>query len=228
MKTTRIATAHLLDPATESFAPVKVVDEGVSASRAEFRLVCVSGQDLGREFRIERYPAVIGRGAVEVSLEASDVSRTHARISRNGEVLWVEDLSSSNGTFIDGDAIAGRTMLRPGDRVQLGTTILILARHDDLNERMQRLQRLEAMMAALSGMAHDFRNALQVVSFGLDELLTVDEAERRSAVEEMKRATEAANSLASRLIRLGRNEPVASNRCSSPSSWPRRSRWRDA
>ncbi len=210
MKTTRIPSAHLLlDDATESFgAAVKVIEEK-KASEVAFRVVCVSGQDLGREFRIDRYPAVIGRGAVDIALNANDVSRAHARLFRNGEVLWLEDLESANGTFVNGTPIRGRSLLRPGDRVQVGSTILILTRHDDLNERMLRLQRLEATMAALSGMAHDFRNALQIVTLGLDELLALEDDARRVAVDEMKRATAAASDLATRLIRLGRNERVA-------------------
>lgn len=210
MKTTRIPSPDLLlDDATESFgAAVKVIEEK-KASEVAFRVVCVSGHDLGREFRIDRYPAVIGRGAVDVPLTANDVSRAHARLFRNGEVLWLEDLESANGTYVNGTPIRGRSLLRPGDRIQVGSTILIFTRHDDLNERMLRLQRLEATMAALSGMAHDFRNALQIVTLGLDELLALEDDARRVAVEEMKRATVAASDLATRLIRLGRNERVA-------------------
>jgi signal transduction histidine kinase len=210
MKTTRIPSAHfLLDGATESFgAALKVIEEK-KASEVAFRVVCVSGQDLGREFRVARYPAVIGRGAVDIALNANDVSRAHARLFRNGEVLWLEDLESANGTFVNGTPIRGRSLLRPGDRIQVGSTILILTRYDDLNERMLRLQRLEATMTALSGMAHDFRNALQIVTLGLDELLELEDGARRAAVDEMKRATAAASDLATRLIRLGRNERVA-------------------
>ncbi len=56
----------------------------------------------------------------------SGVSRKHARISVNGEVAYVEDLESANGTFINDQRLQPRTphRLKPSDELRLGSLIL--------------------------------------------------------------------------------------------------------
>jgi pSer/pThr/pTyr-binding forkhead associated (FHA) protein len=51
------------------------------------------------------------------------VSQVHARLYRRDGDVYLEDLGSRNGTFVNGQAIAGATRLRRGDQVQFGETI---------------------------------------------------------------------------------------------------------
>jgi pSer/pThr/pTyr-binding forkhead associated (FHA) protein len=51
------------------------------------------------------------------------VSTVHARLFRRGEDVFVEDLGSRNGTFLNGETVAAPTRLRRGDRVQFGQTV---------------------------------------------------------------------------------------------------------
>src|SRR4029079_2186755 len=70
---------------------------------------------------------IIGRGADEDGRLADDpeLSRKHARFSTDEEgVLMVEDLDSTNGTYVNGDRITGARRLQPGDTVKVGATIL--------------------------------------------------------------------------------------------------------
>jgi DNA-binding winged helix-turn-helix (wHTH) protein len=63
---------------------------------------------------------VIGRDPrCDIWVDASGVSRRHARITVGGEVV-IEDLGSSNGTFVGGLALSERRVLRDGDVVELG------------------------------------------------------------------------------------------------------------
>ena len=48
------------------------------------------------------------------------ISRAHCRAWVDGELAFVED-RSSYGTFVNGERVAGRTRLQPGDRLRLGT-----------------------------------------------------------------------------------------------------------
>jgi len=50
-----------------------------------------------------------------------DVSRRHARLQRTNGAVWVEDLGSANGTRVNGQPIAGRRRIGPGDLVQIGS-----------------------------------------------------------------------------------------------------------
>ncbi len=58
-------------------------------------------------------------------LDSSSVSRHHARLTQRGEHWTVEDLGSTHGTFVNGQRVQS-SVLRPGDRLQLGEQILRL------------------------------------------------------------------------------------------------------
>lgn len=58
----------------------------------------------------------------------STVSQLHARVFRKEGRLYVEDLGSTNGTFVNGKPISRPTELRGRDRLQVGATVLELAR----------------------------------------------------------------------------------------------------
>jgi pSer/pThr/pTyr-binding forkhead associated (FHA) protein len=56
------------------------------------------------------------------------VSTVHARVFRRGDDVFVEDLGSRNGTFVNGERISATTKIRRGDRVQFGETIAEMSR----------------------------------------------------------------------------------------------------
>ncbi len=56
------------------------------------------------------------------------VSQVHARLFRRGRETYVEDLGSTNGTFVNGERITDVTRLRRGDRVQFGSTVAEITR----------------------------------------------------------------------------------------------------
>lgn len=64
-----------------------------------------------------------GGGCAVVLPDDQFVSTVHARLYRRGDDLFVEDLGSRNGTFVNGEKIASPTRLRRGDRVQFGETV---------------------------------------------------------------------------------------------------------
>jgi hypothetical protein len=64
---------------------------------------------------------VLGRGDVaDIQLEDPFASTRHAQISRQGEVLVLEDLGSTNGTYLNGEPLRGPQPLHPGDRIRIG------------------------------------------------------------------------------------------------------------
>jgi hypothetical protein len=64
--------------------------------------------------------AVMGRGDVEIRLEDPFASSRHARISREGHVLVIEDLGSTNGTYLNEEPLSGPQPLYDGDRIRIG------------------------------------------------------------------------------------------------------------
>jgi pSer/pThr/pTyr-binding forkhead associated (FHA) protein len=62
----------------------------------------------------------LGRGDVEIQLDDPFASSRHARITRQGHVLVIEDLGSTNGTYLNDEPLNGPQPLHPGDRIRIG------------------------------------------------------------------------------------------------------------
>lgn len=62
----------------------------------------------------------LGRGDVEIKLEDPFASSRHARIERQGTVLVLEDLGSTNGTYLNEEPLRGVQPLHHGDRIRIG------------------------------------------------------------------------------------------------------------
>jgi hypothetical protein len=81
------------------------------------RLVPRSPGAAARAYRLDGRLVVVGRDpAAEIVLPLPQISSVHARLERRRDGLWVRDLGSVNGTFVNGEAIRERR-LRPGDAV---------------------------------------------------------------------------------------------------------------
>lgn len=76
---------------------------------------------------VVRGPFVIGRSGGDLNLDDQAVSRRHCELVRKDEQWIVRDLGSSNGTFVNGERAAERT-LKDGDRLRVGQTELVFAR----------------------------------------------------------------------------------------------------
>jgi predicted component of type VI protein secretion system len=76
-----------------------------------------------RSFSLTRDLTVIGRREdCDLRIPLGDVSRKHCRVVRSGDTISLEDLGSSNGTFVNGQRIT-ETVLAPGDTVQVGPVV---------------------------------------------------------------------------------------------------------
>ena len=62
----------------------------------------------------------LGRGDVEIRLEDPFASSHHARITREGPVIVIEDLGSTNGTYLNDAPLAGPSPLHDGDGIRIG------------------------------------------------------------------------------------------------------------
>jgi hypothetical protein len=120
----RSALRDLGRPATE---PAGFDDEEVDGARPySGRLVVQRGGGLSRGEAFGIGPGlVIGRAlASEITIEDSYASGRHARLyDRDGHV-YIEDLNSTNGTYVNGARVSAQQLLRPGDVVRIGDTEL--------------------------------------------------------------------------------------------------------
>jgi hypothetical protein len=92
------------------------------------KLVVVSSKVLknGRSFPTGPVPLTLGRGKENDVPLADDefASGRHARIESQRDGVWILDLGSTNGTFVNGTRLDGRRLLKEGDVVQIGDTEL--------------------------------------------------------------------------------------------------------
>jgi hypothetical protein len=74
---------------------------------------------------LDEQQTVLGRGpGCRIQLQLSNVSRLHARVSRLDEEYLLEDLESTNGTFVNGVRIH-KCVLRNNDQIQMGDTKIL-------------------------------------------------------------------------------------------------------
>jgi hypothetical protein len=98
--------------------------EDLVPSRAA-ALTCLTGRDVGRTFHLAGPQTNIGRGTqVDFRLRDRAVSRSHARVLREGATFTVVDLGGSNGVYLNGRRIRGAAPLAEGDVIELGQTLL--------------------------------------------------------------------------------------------------------
>lgn len=95
-------------------------------SEAPTMLVAQSASQAGLSFRVTR-PLVLGRSPeADVVLEDPYASDFHARLVFQAGEVRVQDLGSTNGTFVNGERLAAPTSLRRGDQMRVGQTIMEL------------------------------------------------------------------------------------------------------
>ena len=93
--------------------------EPVHARRAARALLAVSG----RRLIVPPGGATIGRSrACDVVLDDAGASRRHAEIRPHDEGWTLQDLGSTNGVLVNGRPVAPMQPLRPGDRIEIGST----------------------------------------------------------------------------------------------------------
>jgi two-component system, cell cycle response regulator len=120
---------------------VITVGEGAAPSRPVAKrdrcsLTMLSGPTTGSLVTVERTGVVFGRGTdATVRIQEAGLSRTHARISRVGDAYQIEDLDSTNGTYVNGDRLTAPRKLEEGDRIQMGVSVLYRVHMQDATEQ---------------------------------------------------------------------------------------------
>ncbi len=130
-------------------------------------LFVIQGADQGKRFEFMSSLVSLGRDLSNtVRLHADhEVSRRHAELRLDREGYRIVDLGSANGTYVNGQPI-DQTPLRPGDRVQLGQTVMLfhLANDGDfpaiLTARVDLLTKEQARGPLRHPQEHPFRRRL--------------------------------------------------------------------
>lgn len=128
----------------------------IAPNRDRATLTILGGWDTGLVVVLDRPETTLGRcSGATVSIDEPSISRSHATVVRTKDGQHVlRDLGSRNGTFVNGRSVT-RARLRSGDRIQLGSDLLLLfSLVDEDEERMRRELYDSSMRDSLTGLAN--------------------------------------------------------------------------
>jgi pSer/pThr/pTyr-binding forkhead associated (FHA) protein len=102
---------------------------------ADLILEIVEGDDAGRQTPLEGSIEIGREASIGLPIDDEQASRRHTRVTAEGDHALVEDLGSTNGTYLNGQPIEGQRTLRPGDRLRVGLTIFELRTAADVQRQ---------------------------------------------------------------------------------------------
>jgi hypothetical protein len=105
-------------------APGQAAGLGLSAARPRLVVLKSPALSRGEEIPVESAPVTVGRGGQnDIPLDGDEFSSAqHARFESRRDGLWVEDVGSTNGTFVNGARVTTPRRLGKGDIVRVGQT----------------------------------------------------------------------------------------------------------
>lgn len=120
-------------------AALRALAGGESSAVEEAYFLVIAGEGIGRFIKLDRDEFIIGRepGFADIVFRDDAISKQHAKVRLRNGLVEIEDLGSSNGTFVDGKEVE-RATLKDGSRVLLGrSTVLTLTFQDRIGEQFQ-------------------------------------------------------------------------------------------
>ncbi len=150
-----------LTDSTIAFPPL-----GASTQNTRAVLTVISGPSAGRAYSVRDEETLIGRGReTHVRLDDGGVSRIHARIRAIEEGRYsLEDMGSTNGTFVGNRRIEARTDLASGDRINIGPNVIVSFAIIDAQAEVMAHQLYESAVRDALTKAHNRRYLVERLS----------------------------------------------------------------
>lgn len=111
-------------PATGRAAPPPARQPSRRGKKAPSKAAVVEGPRSGKTFNLDEELTIGRSDKCTLVLDDTYVSQVHARIFARGESFMVEDLGSTNGTYLNRRRITSPSELARGDQVKIGKTVL--------------------------------------------------------------------------------------------------------
>ncbi len=89
-----------------------------------FQLTVKTGPNPGKIYDLVKEEVVVGRDlGNDIVISDADISRRHAHFVLQGDVYLLEDLGSTNGTYVNGERLTGPQLLMGGETIMFGSTV---------------------------------------------------------------------------------------------------------
>jgi ABC-type multidrug transport system ATPase subunit/pSer/pThr/pTyr-binding forkhead associated (FHA) protein len=96
---------------------------------SNFKIIILNSQNptASEEYQLVRREIIVGREDIsDLTISSQGVSRKHAKLTREGDGYIIEDLGSSNGTFVNSQKVTTPRSLRSGDQIRLGKSVSLV------------------------------------------------------------------------------------------------------
>lgn len=174
---------------TTVVTPISRISERPTASDA--CLVVIYGQDLGKQYHLNGPSIIIGRSSgADIRLEQEAVSRQHCKLQNSDGQVIVNDLGSTNGTYVN-DRLVDDYRLRDGDLLKIGRCIFKFLSGDNIenayHHEIYRLTTIDGLTQVHNkryfleeleremGRAQRYRRDLSLVMFDIDRFKGVND-----------------------------------------------------
>jgi predicted component of type VI protein secretion system len=128
----------------------------------EVKLVVEKGQTRTRVVRLNGLDTLVGRQrGCDMRIPSAEVSRRHCLLRIKDGYLTVEDLKSANGTFVNGESVQGRMVVRPGDQLEIGP-ITFVAEYELTQDAIDQLARLESGFEVIEDAEDEIADVVEV------------------------------------------------------------------
>ena len=121
-------------------------------------LLVLQGPDKGRRYELPDSPALVGRESRSLPLSDNTVSRRHCELLPRDGIWIVQDLGSSNGTYLNGGRVMSNAPLKVGDQIRVGRTLMVFGAQPGITRTSGGNVRLEG---AESGMDSAIMHTVQ-------------------------------------------------------------------
>ena len=123
LKDLRRGSREIAGPAYEDATGLHHATAGLNdggGGTPKLRVASAAGLRPGSAYDLSQ-GALLGRGeSADIRLQDTFASSAHARLVPQGDVIVLEDLGSTNGTYLNGEPLRGPQPLHPGDRIRIG------------------------------------------------------------------------------------------------------------
>jgi len=168
-----------------TFRPLSEGNEEGRGEQPLWALRFISGKYQGGEFPLRPHrEIIIGRSSdLDMVLVEDMVSRKHAKITTDDHVVTIQDLGSTNGTFVNGEKVR-KAELKDGDRILIGTSIIkmVYVEGDATNNGLSETEARSKMAVAASKRSTPKSMAGSIEEIPLPDLLQLLSTSRKSGV----------------------------------------------
>lgn len=171
-------------------------------------IVVIYGPDLGKRLQLGTAPFEIGRSARnDLPIDQESVSRHHARLTFDGADYWLQDLNSTNGTYVNDDLIREHR-LNDGDQIHIGRSILKFMTGENVelqyHEEIYRLMTVDGLTQVYNrryfndalerefNRSNRYQRALSLIVFDIDFFKSVNDTHGHLAGDALLRQIAAA------------------------------------